>query len=85
MSCELRAAAVKRLLGAFSLLTEIECDFANEECSRLIARSSQLLPIFAPYDTRKDTGYEGPCGGPEEVSLTSITDYIKSPKTSNCR
>jgi len=29
--------------------------------------------IFAPYDTRKDSGYEGPGTGPEEVSLTSTT------------
>ena len=37
------------------------------------------------YDTRTNQEYEGPSGGPEEVSLTSITDDIRSMKRSNYR
>ena len=40
---------------------------------------------FAPYDTRTDQEYEGPRSRPKEVSLTSITDNIRSTKRSNYR
>lgn len=36
------------------------------------------------HDTRKNSGYEGPFSGPEEVSLTSTTVNSKSRKTNNC-
>ncbi|MEN9299857.1 MAG: hypothetical protein RLZZ429_2170 [Bacteroidota bacterium] len=33
--------------------------------------------IIDPNDTRTNQKYEGPCGGPEEVSLTSIIVITK--------
>jgi len=38
----------------------------------------QDFTIFARYDTRTNQDYEGPGDRPEEVSLTLITDNIRS-------
>jgi hypothetical protein len=49
---------------------------------------SPFQPIFitfAAYDTRTNQKYEGPCGRPEEVSLTSITANTRSMKKSSYR
>jgi len=47
-------------------------------------RQSQIfkLPLHR-YDNRKNTGNEGPCGCPKEVSLTLKTKDIKLLRKSN--
>ena len=34
-------------------------------------------PVILPHDNRKFEGYERPCAGLEEVSLTSLTGNLK--------
>jgi len=48
-------------------------------CKPLILNANYNLKTYicTRYDTRTIESYEGPCGCPEEVSLTSLTDKIK--------
>jgi hypothetical protein len=41
---------------------------------QILVNAARRNPYFCSYDTRAFKGYEGPCIGSEEVSLTSRTE-----------
>jgi hypothetical protein len=50
-----------------------------------IDKGFQTLILFLLYDQRTGTRFKGQSNGPEEASLTSISDSMKLPKSKKLR
>ena len=49
----------------------------TQTCSCPFDLPVKKYPLILRHDNRKFEGYERPCAGFEEVSLTSLTEHIK--------